>query len=197
MYDRYQAFSSILENRPGKLQNYNGFASHEVKFRNELRNCEDVLVEEGMGIAFLSCNPERDQWNTVMVSTTANGQIVFCYPTRWIFIDTDAKIGHIGTARGRQRKPTHLDLRLLNPLNPRLPSPQTSCPDQLRKRVRLPALGYRIRRRNINPLRHQPLPQLRQHHRSLPNLSSRRSSDACADGEAQTPPHAQFHALAR
>ncbi|RMZ72256.1 Six-bladed beta-propeller [Pyrenophora seminiperda CCB06] len=65
-YDRYQAFSTMLENRPGKLQNFNGFGSHEVKFRNELRNCEDVLVEEGMGIAFLSCNPERDQWNTVM-----------------------------------------------------------------------------------------------------------------------------------
>ncbi|KAE8824774.1 hypothetical protein CFE70_008849 [Pyrenophora teres f. teres 0-1] len=56
----------MLENRPSKLQNFNGFVSHEVKFRDELRNCEDVLVEEGMGIAFLSCNPERDQWNTVM-----------------------------------------------------------------------------------------------------------------------------------
>lgn len=67
-YERYQTFSAMFENRPGKLQNFNGFASHEVKFRNELANCEDVLVEEGMGIAFLSCNPERDQWNTVMVS---------------------------------------------------------------------------------------------------------------------------------
>ncbi|EDU50102.1 hypothetical protein TUN199_07158 [Pyrenophora tritici-repentis] len=66
VYDRYQALSAMLENRPGRLQNFNGFGSHEVKFRDELRNCEDVLVEENMGIAFLSCNPERDQWNTVM-----------------------------------------------------------------------------------------------------------------------------------
>lgn len=67
-YDRYQTFSGMFENRPGKLQNFNGFASHEIKFRNELTNCEDVLVEEGLGIAFFSCNPGRDQWNTVMVS---------------------------------------------------------------------------------------------------------------------------------
>ena len=56
-----------MANRPGKFENVNKFKSHEVKFRDQLRNCEDVLFEEGMGIAFLSCNPERDQWNTVMV----------------------------------------------------------------------------------------------------------------------------------
>lgn len=58
---------TIFANRPGKFENVNHFKSHEVKFRDRLRNCEDVLVEEDMGIAFLSCNPERDQWNTVMV----------------------------------------------------------------------------------------------------------------------------------
>jgi hypothetical protein len=67
VYDRYVAFSAILANRPGSLQNLNRFKSHEVKFRDQLRNCEDVLLEEAMGIAFLSCNPGRDQWNTVMV----------------------------------------------------------------------------------------------------------------------------------
>jgi len=66
VYDRYLGFSTIFANRPGKFENVNHFKSHEVKFRDRLRNCEDVLVEEEMGIAFLSCNPERDQWNTVM-----------------------------------------------------------------------------------------------------------------------------------
>jgi arylesterase/paraoxonase len=61
----------MMANRPGKFQNLNNFKSHEVKFRNQLRNCEDVLLEEGMGIAFLSCNPQRDQWNTVMGSFAA------------------------------------------------------------------------------------------------------------------------------
>ncbi|KAF2856929.1 calcium-dependent phosphotriesterase [Plenodomus tracheiphilus IPT5] len=66
LYDRYIALSAILSNGPGKLQNLNSFKSHEVKFRDRIRNCEDVLVEEGMGIAFLSCDPGRDRWNTVM-----------------------------------------------------------------------------------------------------------------------------------
>ncbi|KAI4956356.1 hypothetical protein J4E91_000567 [Alternaria rosae] len=66
VYDRYLGFSTIFANRPGNFENVNHFKSHEIKFRDRLRNCEDVLVEEDMGIAFLSCNPERDQWNTVM-----------------------------------------------------------------------------------------------------------------------------------
>ncbi|KAF1834150.1 hypothetical protein BDW02DRAFT_525959 [Decorospora gaudefroyi] len=66
VYDRYVIFSGLWANRPSKFQNLNSFKNHEVKFRDRLRNCEDVLLEEGMGIAFLSCNPGRDQWNTVM-----------------------------------------------------------------------------------------------------------------------------------
>lgn len=49
--------------------NFNTFKSHEIKFQDRVRNCEDVLIEEGMGVAFLSCDPGRDQWNTVMVSS--------------------------------------------------------------------------------------------------------------------------------
>ncbi|KAF1940494.1 hypothetical protein EJ02DRAFT_406476 [Clathrospora elynae] len=66
LYDRYVALSGMLANRPGSFQNLNKFESHEIKFQDQLRNCEDVLLEEGMGIAFLSCNPGRDRWNTVM-----------------------------------------------------------------------------------------------------------------------------------
>jgi arylesterase/paraoxonase len=60
--------SVLLANSPGKYNNLNTFKSHEIKFRDQLRNCEDVLLDEAMGIAFVSCNPGRDQWNTVMVS---------------------------------------------------------------------------------------------------------------------------------
>ncbi|KAH7402692.1 hypothetical protein BKA66DRAFT_449298 [Pyrenochaeta sp. MPI-SDFR-AT-0127] len=66
LYDRYIALSAILANRPGKLQKIYSIKSHEIKFQNQIRNCEDVLLEEGMGIAFLSCDPGRDRWNTVM-----------------------------------------------------------------------------------------------------------------------------------
>jgi hypothetical protein len=67
IYERYIAFSGILANRPGKLEPYNGFKSHEIKFVDQLKNCEDVILEEELGIAFLSCDPGRDRWNTVMV----------------------------------------------------------------------------------------------------------------------------------
>ncbi|KAI8937690.1 hypothetical protein NX059_005391 [Plenodomus lindquistii] len=66
LYDRYIALSALLSNAPGRIENLNSFKSHEIKFQGRIRNCEDVLVEEVMGIAFLSCDPGRDRWNTVM-----------------------------------------------------------------------------------------------------------------------------------
>lgn len=68
LYDRYLALSALLSNGPGKIANLNNFKSHEIRFQDRIRNCEDVLVEEVMGVAFLSCDPGRDRWNTVMVS---------------------------------------------------------------------------------------------------------------------------------
>lgn len=47
----------------------NTFKSHEVLFKDYVRNCEDVLMEESLGVAFVSCDPGRDRWNTVMVSS--------------------------------------------------------------------------------------------------------------------------------
>lgn len=57
-----------MSNRPGKLQEVNVFKSLETKFQDEIRNCEDVILVEGKGVALLSCDPGRDRWNTVMVS---------------------------------------------------------------------------------------------------------------------------------
>ena len=71
LYDRGVTFSGMLANRPGKFENLNLFKEHQVKFAQRMRNCEDVLIEEGMGVAFVSCNPGRDQWNTVMVRITS------------------------------------------------------------------------------------------------------------------------------
>lgn len=68
VYDRYIAASSLLASRPSKLQNLNTFESYEIMFADQIRNCEDVILEEGLAIAFLSCDPGRDRWNTVMVS---------------------------------------------------------------------------------------------------------------------------------
>ncbi|KAG9202046.1 hypothetical protein G6514_004714 [Epicoccum nigrum] len=66
LYDRYHAFSPMLANRPSLYQNLNTFKSHDIKYRDQLRNCEDVIIERSLGLAFLSCDPGRDRWNTVM-----------------------------------------------------------------------------------------------------------------------------------
>ncbi|KAF2132412.1 calcium-dependent phosphotriesterase [Dothidotthia symphoricarpi CBS 119687] len=64
LYDRYQAISTVVANRPGKFRGLYNIKSHEIKFQDQIRNCEDVIIEDG--IAFLSCDPGRDRWNTVM-----------------------------------------------------------------------------------------------------------------------------------
>lgn len=66
LYDRYLTFSSLAANRPSKLEPIYTFKKHEIKFRDYIRNCEDVILDEGMGLAILSCDPGRDRWNTVM-----------------------------------------------------------------------------------------------------------------------------------
>ncbi|KAH6646168.1 putative paraoxonase [Truncatella angustata] len=42
------------------------FTSYEVKFTDQIRNCEDVLLVETLGLALLACDPGRETWNTVM-----------------------------------------------------------------------------------------------------------------------------------
>lgn len=69
LFDRYTAFSPMAASRPGRFQNLQAFTSYEVKYQHSLRNCEDVILEETLGIAFLSCDPGRDRWNTVMVNS--------------------------------------------------------------------------------------------------------------------------------
>ncbi|KAF2275020.1 uncharacterized protein EI97DRAFT_494930 [Westerdykella ornata] len=66
LYDRYQIFSHMMANRPGKLIEINAFKSHDVLFQDAIRNCEDVVLAEKGGIAILSCDAGRDNWNTVM-----------------------------------------------------------------------------------------------------------------------------------
>lgn len=69
LYKRVQTLRSLEKNAPGKLQAFTSFKSHEIQFRDKLRNCEDVILLDGYeGWALLSCDAGRDYWNTVMVS---------------------------------------------------------------------------------------------------------------------------------
>ncbi|KAJ4293112.1 hypothetical protein N0V90_008394 [Kalmusia sp. IMI 367209] len=65
-YGRYLALSDVFKNRSGHLTPVYNIKSHEIAFSDRIRNCEDLLLDEGLGVAILSCDPGRDHWNTVM-----------------------------------------------------------------------------------------------------------------------------------
>ncbi|RYC57982.1 hypothetical protein CHU98_g8218 [Xylaria longipes] len=66
-YERGQVLSTLFwKNAPHRLVKVNTFASHEVKFSDHIRSCEDALIVESEGLAILGCDPGRERWNTVM-----------------------------------------------------------------------------------------------------------------------------------
>lgn len=65
LVDRYQAIG-IVGNLPKDFTPIDTFKSHEVLFKDRVRNCEDVLLDENLALALLSCDAGRDKWNTVM-----------------------------------------------------------------------------------------------------------------------------------
>ena len=68
VYDKYQGLGQLfIKNRPDRLPSIKAFKSHEIKYMGELRNCEDLVIDQDAGMALLSCDPGRDWWNTVMV----------------------------------------------------------------------------------------------------------------------------------
>ncbi|KAK2026543.1 putative paraoxonase [Colletotrichum zoysiae] len=70
MSTRIRALSFLWTNSPSKLREFKAFSKYELKFRDELRNCEDALMVEEDGLVILSCDPGRDLWNTVMGTFT-------------------------------------------------------------------------------------------------------------------------------
>ncbi|KAI0107768.1 putative paraoxonase [Nemania sp. FL0031] len=65
-YDRAEVASLFWKNAPHRLVKVNTFASHEIKFADRIRSCEDALLVESEGLAILGCDPGRERWNTVM-----------------------------------------------------------------------------------------------------------------------------------
>lgn len=69
VYERAQVLSLFYTNAPHRLNKVNTFASHEVRFADRVRSCEDTLLVESKGIAIMACDPGRERYNTVMVSS--------------------------------------------------------------------------------------------------------------------------------
>lgn len=64
---RVRVLSLAYFNAPGRMPNYANFTSSEIKFTEQIRSCEDVILVEARGLALLACDPGRETWNTVMV----------------------------------------------------------------------------------------------------------------------------------
>jgi arylesterase/paraoxonase len=41
--------------------------SYELRYTDNLRNCEDLVVDDKAGYVVFGCDEGRDVWNTVMV----------------------------------------------------------------------------------------------------------------------------------
>ncbi|KAI3342359.1 hypothetical protein F4824DRAFT_445863 [Ustulina deusta] len=63
---RVRVLSLAYFNAPGRMPNYANFTSSEIKFTEQIRSCEDVILVEARGLALLACDPGRETWNTVM-----------------------------------------------------------------------------------------------------------------------------------
>ncbi|KAM0715887.1 hypothetical protein Q7P37_008401 [Cladosporium fusiforme] len=67
LYQRLSLILALKDNAPGRIQPFSSFTSHRVGFSDQLRNCEDIILLDGLdGTALLSCDEARDRWNTVM-----------------------------------------------------------------------------------------------------------------------------------
>ncbi|KAI1821113.1 putative paraoxonase [Xylaria intraflava] len=66
IYDRSHMVSLFWKNAPNRLVKINTFASHEIRFADRIRSCEDAIMVESKGVAILGCDPGRERWNTVM-----------------------------------------------------------------------------------------------------------------------------------
>jgi arylesterase/paraoxonase len=64
--ERKQSVQLIYTNFPGKVPTESAFKSYSVDFKSKVRNCEDLALNEELGILYLSCDPGRDRWNTPM-----------------------------------------------------------------------------------------------------------------------------------
>lgn len=68
IYSRASLLYIFYANAPDRLPRINNVKNLQIKFADQIRNCEDMAIDTFEGFAILSCDPGRDGWNTVMVS---------------------------------------------------------------------------------------------------------------------------------
>jgi hypothetical protein len=134
----------------------NNFKSHEIRFSDQIRNCEDVILEETLGIAFLGCDPGRDRWNTVMVN------FISYHQTSSMKLPLMVMIGNVRAFPSRSQPKHRHDLHLRLRHHSIYPHP-IKIPRMVQIH-RLPPPRPRLRPPIFKTLCHKPLPPVRQHH---------------------------------
>ncbi|OCK76845.1 calcium-dependent phosphotriesterase [Lepidopterella palustris CBS 459.81] len=71
LYDLGRELVMIVRNTPDRINTFSVFREKQIKFADRVRNCEDAVLDESMGLAILSCDEGRDKYNTVMGSFLA------------------------------------------------------------------------------------------------------------------------------
>ncbi|EPS40153.1 hypothetical protein H072_6034 [Dactylellina haptotyla CBS 200.50] len=66
LYDVGRSIRLVAVNAPWNMPEVANFTSYEIRFGDQLRNCEDIFLDTDNGIAIISCDPGRDKWNMVM-----------------------------------------------------------------------------------------------------------------------------------
>ncbi|KAI2628240.1 hypothetical protein GGS21DRAFT_248786 [Xylaria nigripes] len=71
---RVRVLSLGYFNAPSRMPAYGNFASYQIKFADQIRSCEDVVLVESASLALLACDPGRETWNTVLGLFTAGAE---------------------------------------------------------------------------------------------------------------------------
>ncbi|KAM5354879.1 hypothetical protein ACJ41O_001525 [Fusarium nematophilum] len=66
LYERLRLLPLFYSNTPQRLAKVNALGSYEIKFADQIRSCEDVLLIEEHHLAILACDVGRERLNTVM-----------------------------------------------------------------------------------------------------------------------------------
>ncbi|KAF5553802.1 serum paraoxonase lactonase 3 [Fusarium mexicanum] len=66
VYERINLIQTFYQNTPSRITKVNNIGKYEVKFEDQIRSCEDVLLIEEYHLAVLACDPGRERHNTVM-----------------------------------------------------------------------------------------------------------------------------------
>ncbi|KAF5709945.1 serum paraoxonase lactonase 3 [Fusarium mundagurra] len=66
VYERINLIQTFYQNAPSRITKVNNIGRYEIKFEDQIRSCEDILLIEEYHLAILACDPGRERYNTVM-----------------------------------------------------------------------------------------------------------------------------------